>query len=80
MIGDDVSALVHGYYGEFQFREGDPFAGEKIFKCTVCEYKAKHQSNAVRHVKFMHLTFSENLQEHCYPANQSYLRRKPVRR
>lgn len=46
---------------DFIFREGDPLAGEKIFKCTVCEYKAKQQSNAVRHVKFMHLNFSENL-------------------
>jgi len=46
---------------DFIFREGDPLGGEKVFKCTVCDYKAKQQSNAIRHVKFMHLNFSENL-------------------
>ena len=46
---------------DFIFHEGDPLGGEKFFKCTVCDYKAKKQSNAIRHVKFMHLNFSENL-------------------
>ena len=58
---------------DFIFREGDPLGGEKFFKCTVCDYKAKQQSNAIRHVKFMHLNFSENL--YCQICQKNYSRK-----
>jgi len=58
---------------DFIFREGDPLGGEKLFKCTVCEYKAKQQSNAIRHVKFMHLNYSENI--FCQLCQKTYSRK-----
>ena len=58
---------------DFIFREGDPLGGEKFFKCNICEYKAKQQSNAIRHVKYMHLNYSENL--FCQLCQKSYSRK-----
>ena len=45
----------------------------EFFKCTVCDYKAKQQSNAIRHVKFIHLNFSENL--YCQICQKNYSRK-----
>ena len=44
----------------------------EFFKRTVCDYKAKQQFNAIRHVKFIHLNFSENL--YCQICQKNYSR------
>ncbi len=30
-------------------------------RCTLCEYKSKQAHNTRRHIKFMHLHYSENV-------------------
>merc|ERR1719244_756537 len=43
------------------------------FQCKLCSYNSKQQSNALRHVKFMHLGHSENVV--CHLCNKVFTRK-----
>jgi hypothetical protein len=70
LLGGAASADGNKEPRDFLIRDEDPVTS---FRCKLCSYQSRQQSNALRHVKFMHLGHSENV--FCHICHKTFTRK-----